>query len=95
MPFDELLAEQEVLGGDDGTRGEESQEGCDYVANKVDHRAILGPVVSQVQPRRARAPFAACASSFCGAQVYKIAIRKTACVKHEPAPPTPHPAALG
>jgi hypothetical protein len=35
---------------------------------RVDHRAILGPVVSQFQPRRARAPSsAACASSFFGA----------------------------
>ena len=36
------MAEQEVLGGDDGARGEESREGSDYVAKEVDHRAILG-----------------------------------------------------
>jgi hypothetical protein len=28
----ELVAEQQVLGGDDGARGEESQDGRDYVA---------------------------------------------------------------
>jgi hypothetical protein len=33
-------------------RGEESQDDCNNVAKEVDHRAILGPVVSQVQPRR-------------------------------------------
>jgi hypothetical protein len=49
---DELVAEQEVLGGDDRARGEESQDDRDYVAKEVDHRAILGPVFSQVQPRR-------------------------------------------
>jgi hypothetical protein len=63
------VAEQQVLGGDDGARGEESQDGRDYVAKEVEHRAILGPVVSQVQPRRVRAPSAACAPSFCGAQL--------------------------
>jgi hypothetical protein len=52
---DELVAQQEVLGGDDRARSEESQDGCDNVAKEVDHRAILGPVVSQVQPRRAHA----------------------------------------
>jgi hypothetical protein len=62
------VAEQEVLGGDDGARGEESRDGSDYVAEEVDHRAILGPVVSQIQLRRVRASSETCASSFCGAQ---------------------------
>jgi hypothetical protein len=48
---DELVAEQKVLGGDDRARGEEAQDGCDYVAKEGDHRAILDPVVSQGQPR--------------------------------------------
>jgi hypothetical protein len=33
----ELLAEQEVLGGDDGTRGEESREDSAHIAKEVDH----------------------------------------------------------
>ena len=39
---DELVAKQEVLGGDDTMRGEESRERSDYVAKEVDHHAILG-----------------------------------------------------
>jgi hypothetical protein len=39
---DELVAEQEVLGGDDRAPGEESQDGRDNVAKEVDHRALFG-----------------------------------------------------
>jgi hypothetical protein len=65
---DELVAQQEVLVGDDGARRKESDENSDYLAKEVEHRAIVDPLPSQVQPRRARAS-SACASSFCGAQV--------------------------
>jgi hypothetical protein len=37
----ELVAEQEVLRGDDGVRDEDSPDSCDYVAKEVDHRAML------------------------------------------------------
>jgi hypothetical protein len=62
----ELVAEQEVLGGDDGTRGKDSPNSCDYVAKEVDHRAILchrGLARPALRAPAARAP------SFCGAQV--------------------------
>jgi len=72
---DQLVAEQKVLGGDGRVRGEESQDGCDDIAKEVDHRAILGPVVSQVQSRRTHALSAASASSFCGAQRASLARR--------------------
>jgi hypothetical protein len=65
---DELVAEQEVLGGDDGARSDESQDRCECVAKEVDHLSTLGPGVSLVQSGRARTPSAACASNFCGAQ---------------------------
>jgi hypothetical protein len=64
---DELVAKQEVLGGDDGAQREESSEDSDCVAKEVEHQAILNPLPSQVQPRRSRAS-SACASSFCGAR---------------------------
>jgi hypothetical protein len=57
---DQLLAQQEVLGGDDGVRGEEPPDGCDYVAKEVDHRAILrrgGLARPLVRARRPRAEF--------------------------------------
>ena len=63
---DELVAEQEILSGDDGARGEEAQDGRDYVAKERDHRATLAPAVWRVQPGLRRAPSA---SSFCGAQL--------------------------
>jgi hypothetical protein len=61
---DELVAKQEVLGGDNGARGEESRGGSNYVAKEVDHRAILGPTVWHVQPCPTPTH-----QSFCGAQV--------------------------
>jgi hypothetical protein len=51
----ELLAEQEVLGGDGGARRQESRGGGDYVAKEVDHGGILGNLASRVQLRRAPA----------------------------------------
>ena len=59
----------EVLGGDAGVSGEESRDGRSNLAKKVDRRAIFGPVVSRVLPRRFPAPSPARASSFCGAQL--------------------------
>jgi hypothetical protein len=77
---DELVAEQEVLGDDDGARGEESRDGSDYVAKEIDHRAILTPAVWHVQPSRAHAPSSARASSFCGAQLTSVG-RMPACAR--------------
>ena len=56
MSFSPAQAEQEAFGGEDGARSDEARGGSDYVAKEVDHRAILGPVVLQVQPRRAARP---------------------------------------
>jgi hypothetical protein len=61
------VAKQQVFRRDDA-QSEESREGSDYATKEVDHRAILHPVVPQVDSPRAPAPAAPGASTFCGAQ---------------------------
>jgi transposase InsO family protein len=64
---DELVAKQEVLGGDGGARREESRGGGDYVAKEVDHG---DPWQTWLHRSSCAAPciLQGRASSFCGAQ---------------------------
>jgi hypothetical protein len=66
------VAEQKVLGGDDGARGEEAQERSDAVAKEVDHGAILGWLVSRSSRVAPVCPPKAFASRFCGSQVLAV-----------------------
>jgi hypothetical protein len=43
---DELVAKQEVLGGDEGARGKDSRESSANIAKQVKHGAILGWLLS-------------------------------------------------
>lgn len=49
---EELLAEQEVFGGERGAQEEESRQGGDYGAKKIHHAAIVSKGALYVQVRR-------------------------------------------